>query len=335
MSNGTKCERLYYLIQRYKFESNSQLVGKVGLIVLVLYYLIQRYKFESNSQPCYFDIWQWTVVLSDTKIQIWKQFTTRWACCAYQRSCIIWYKDTNLKAIHNLLSVEHLSSQLYYLIQRYKFESNSQRPGWPPSRWTRCIIWYKDTNLKAIHNTTQQIVNCCTVVLSDTKIQIWKQFTTSSIWLRPRGWLYYLIQRYKFESNSQHLSYESDCLTCCIIWYKDTNLKAIHNASGMTTELYTVVLSDTKIQIWKQFTTSKKFALRRNLLYYLIQRYKFESNSQPFFNLSTTSTCCIIWYKDTNLKAIHNACLQASRRERVVLSDTKIQIWKQFTTRVS
>ena len=169
---------------------------------------------------------------------------------------------------------------MYYLIQRYKFESNSQL--------THCY----SCGVK--------------VVLSDTKIQIWKQFTTLSLGDSALPRLYYLIQRYKFESNSQPPLKHGAPLWCCIIWYKDTNLKAIHNDTSNTHYNATVVLSDTKIQIWKQFTTDFTVASSKMMLYYLIQRYKFESNSQPKSCVNWKSFCCIIWYKDTNLKAIHN-----------------------------
>ena len=118
-----------------------------------------------------------------------------------------------------------------------------------------CIIRYKDTNLKAIHNDSQQAVKGLMVVLSDTKIQIWKQFTTQST----------------CEIN----------LLSCIIRYKDTNLKAIHNTA--------------------------KCRAHRLALYYPIQRYKFESNSQRHSWCNPLGFGCIIRYKDTNLKAIHNA----------------------------
>ena len=143
---------------------------------------------------------------------------------------------------------------VYYPIQRYKFESNSQRWCRVGCHRCRCIIRYKDTNLKAIHNP-------CKVLSEKTK-------------------LYYPIQRYKFESNSQQAVALSVMTTRCIIRYKDTNLKAIHNISRRASSWALVVLSDTKIQIWKQFTTSGVSCRHR--------------------------PCCIIRYKDTNLKAIHN-----------------------------
>ena len=118
--------------------------------------------------------------------------------------------------------------------------------------------------------------------------------------------LYYPIQRYKFESNSQPLLWRATSIACCIIRYKDTNLKAIHNRIiGVSPAV---------------------------LLYYPIQRYKFESNSQPQLANGIVEDCCIIRYKDTNLKAIHNLWAWKSSSHHVVLSDTKIQIWKQFTT---
>ena len=169
-------------------------------------------------------------------------------------SCITRYKDTNLKAIHNRLCRNGSGDGLYYSIQRYKFESNSQLLAISLVIFISCITRYKDTNLKAIHNQERYCEYKYIVVLLDTKIQIWKQFTTTVLSIST--------------------------LISCITRYKDTNLKAIHNYSSMTESNKYVVLLDTKIQIWKQFTT--------------YTRYIFHA------------FCCITRYKDTNLKAIHN-----------------------------
>ena len=41
--------------------------------------------------------------------------------------------------------------------------------------------------------------------------------------------LFPMVQRYKFESKSQHIS-EHGMITCgCFQWFKGTNLKANHN----------------------------------------------------------------------------------------------------------
>ena len=62
------------------------------------------------------------------------------------------------------------------------------------------------------------------------------------------------------------------------------------------------------------------------LLCHPIQRYKFESNSQRPWACLTLYACCVIRYKDTNLKAIHNRNCFAEFLKHAVSSDTKIQI---------
>ena len=61
---------------------------------------------------------------------------------------------------------------LCHPIQRYKFESNSQLGRLLIILEFRCVIRYKDTNLKAIHNSVRLLYNVHAAVSSDTKIQI-------------------------------------------------------------------------------------------------------------------------------------------------------------------
>ena len=137
--------------------------------------------------------------------------------------CITKYKDTNLKAIHNHRQPIYENRELYYQIQRYKFESNSQPLNKGFFSNARCITKYKDTNLKAIHNNVEALGN-------------------------KKG-VYYQIQRYKFESNSQQIELQVFITPRCITKYKDTNLKAIHNKLSSHVFLGDVVLPNTKIQI--------------------------------------------------------------------------------------
>ena len=221
------------------------------------------------------------VAKSPAKIQIWKQFTTR-----SRRWC--------------------MPPKLPNLLQRYKFESNSQ--------------------LRVLSG------GCGLVAKSPAKIQIWKQFTTVSVSHSSMRTLPNLLQRYKFESNSQ-LSNENtnEAMGCqisckdtnlkaihnsirtyyhwrssCQISCKDTNLKAIHNYNLISQYRLTVAKSPAKIQIWKQFTTCCFREYCCKLLPNLLQRYKFESNSQPLGNYKVNLPRCQISCKDTNLKAIHN-----------------------------
>ena len=62
------------------------------------------------------------------------------------------------------------------------------------------------------------------------------------------------------------------------------------------------------------------------MLCHPIQRYKFESNSQHFIIFDAEMKGCVIRYKDTNLKAIHNLLIQVALACGAVSSDTKIQI---------
>ena len=165
-------------------------------------------------------------------------------------------------------------------LQRYKFESNSQHIRTLNRQYFSCCYRCKDTNLKAIHNRSLAIFQVLFVVAIVAKIQIWKQFTTALTqlwWTTP---LLLSLQRYKFESNSQHMTCSSDHVLRCCYRCKDTNLKAIHNRDSPISTTLVVVAIVAKIQIWKQFTTCWQSYCARYKLLLSLQRYKFESNSQ-------------------------------------------------------
>ena len=167
-----------------------------------------------------------------SKIQIWKQFTTRSASV-------------------------RTAAALFLICQRYKFESNSQPKACDHAVTVRCFWYVKDTNLKAIHNHRLSMMPSGRVVSDMSKIQIWKQFTTGGAWECGRAGLFLICQRYKFESNSQLVTSNRNEAVCCFWYVKDTNLKAIHNYYYDYGLLKSVVSDMSKIQIWKQFTTDK------------------------------------------------------------------------------
>ena len=294
-------------VQRYKFESNSQhrIRHRQSIRRCCDQYKDTNLKAIHNWWPLLLP--KRFVVAISTKIQIWKQFTTG---------------GRPLQRPQRLLRS----------VQRYKFESNSQ-PRCAKNNSTECCCdQYKDTNLKAIHNLSTTRTLITSVVAISTKIQIWKQFTTVAQYFVHRVRLLRSVQRYKFESNSQQqLKYNSRPPSCCD-QYKDTNLKAIHNCSARICIAPLVVAISTKIQIWKQFTTHARGVRPYAMLLRSVQRYKFESNSQPMALLMASTVCCCDQYKDTNLKAIHNRRSTMFCWFFVVAISTKIQIWKQFTT---
>ena len=67
---------MFAVLQRYKFESNSQPTDRADGVALLMFAVLQRYKFESNSQHM--------AITGDLDIR-----------------CLLSCKDTNLKAIHN------------------------------------------------------------------------------------------------------------------------------------------------------------------------------------------------------------------------------------------
>ena len=90
---------------------------------------------------------------------------------------------------------------LFPMVQRYKFESKSQHNGKIIVFDDSCFQWFKDTNLKVNHNYVNSTV------------------------LIPE--LFPMVQRYKFESKSQHGfkgSYPKYFLYLDARWYMDKEL---------------------------------------------------------------------------------------------------------------
>ena len=169
------------------------------------------------------------------------------------------------------------------------------------------------------------------VVSNGSKILIWKQITT--------------------KSRSHRLG------SCCFQWFKDTNLKANHNALLLGLYLGLVVSNGSKILIWKQITTVllascfmeccfqwfKDTNLKANHNYrrYAFRLHPVVSNGSKILIWKQITTppaihflkwSCFQWFKDTNLKANHNFTTSGLRRWKVVSNGSKILIWKQITT---
>ena len=219
-----------------------------------------------------------------------------------------------------------------FTLQRYKIESNSQHLYLRLSVYFRCVSHCKDTKLKAIHNSLVCFPLFLFVVFHTAKIQNWKQFTTTVKFVLYRQMLCFTLQRYKIESNSQHVTMPSDDKICCVSHCKDTKLKAIHNFVRYFYFFWLVVFHTAKIQNWKQFTTNLRKLKHLYQLCFTLQRYKIESNSQPINNNIIIINSCVLHCKDTKLKAIHNATFYVATIKLVVFYTAKIQNWKQFTT---
>ena len=162
-------------------------------------------------------------------------------------SCFQWFKDTNLKANHNKVlnlrfPVSVVSNGSKILI--WKQITTSYINWW----WQDCCFqWFKDTNLKANHNGIFVPKTSSIVVSNGSKILIWKQITTASLY--------------------------SSLLRCCFQWFKDTNLKANHNVELNMNVRGSVVSNGSKILIWKQITTRYRQYHLWGTLFPMVQRY--------------------------------------------------------------
>ena len=118
-----------------------------------LYSICQRYNFESNLQQATKKATSTLAVFDMSKIQFWKQFTTKHFTFLF-------------------------ACKLYSICQRYNFESNLQRALKKGLQVWSCIRYVKDTILKAIYNATHLHSFHRRAVFDMSKIQFWKQFTT-------------------------------------------------------------------------------------------------------------------------------------------------------------
>ena len=164
-------------------------------------------------------------------------------------SCFLSYKDTHLKAIHNPQVALFLGKELFSILQRYSFESNSQQSTTTFDLSLSCFLSYKDTHLKAIHNFSIPLQEQGRLF----SILQRYSFESNSQLIGHRSEyhlpLFSILQRYSFESNSQRPCAAVAARTGCFLSYKDTHLKAIHNRLNILSTHIAVVFYLTKILI--------------------------------------------------------------------------------------
>ena len=170
------------------------------------------------------------------------------------------------------------------------------------------------------------------VVLDTTKVQIFKQITTSSHYKQNLKRLFQIPQRYRFSSKSQLKDCTLSPLICCFRYHKGTDFQANHNMRAAFLLYKSVVLDTTKVQIFKQITTQRLHVISFNLLFQIPQRYRFSSKSQHEGGVLTVQISCFRYHKGTDFQANHNLNGGVYRTIGVVLDTTKVQIFKQITT---
>ena len=109
-----------------------------------------------------------------------------------------------------------------------------------------------------------------------------------------------------FESNSQHVLYVG-YIELVVSDYKDTNF-------------------------WKQFTTTRAFAISNAALFQTTKIQTFESNSQRHKTIRLGLVSCFRLQRYKLLKAIHNDLFRFLLCLKVVSDYKDTNFWKQFTT---
>ena len=227
--------------------------SKVQRLLLIL----QRYYFESESQR------NFRIVVGG-------------------RCCCLSYKDTILKANHSRSTSNNIhigavayptkilfwkritapiergkgSGKLLLILQRYYFESESQRTPIHTLSRVGCCLSYKDTILKANHSNAALLTVNVIAVAYPTKILFWKRITAPLSIASSVKALLLILQRYYFESESQLVYWIGFREDGCCLSYKDTILKANHSVRNCVLTDVDAVAYPTKILFWKRITAA-------------------------------------------------------------------------------
>ena len=95
-------------------------------------------------------------------------------------------------------------------------------------------------------------------------------------------------------------------MSCCC-YHKGTYFQANHNMRKYVERKYLVVVATTKVRIFKQITTERKYGAK------------------------IAGCCC--YHKGTYFQANHNCILMVRNSQLVVVATTKVRIFKQITTK--
>ena len=161
-----------------------------------------------------------------------------------------------------------------------------------------CLQWFKDTSLKANHNSFLASPPLLLVVSNGSKILVWKQITTNLMslndtssclqWFKDtslkanHNWVPLPRRHTPVVSNGSKILVWKQITTAsryiplaigCLQWFKDTSLKANHNQKQWFLRISIVVSNGSKILVWKQITTGAPRLAQELTLSPMVQRY--------------------------------------------------------------
>ena len=323
--------RLFQIPQRYRFSSKSQQYFALIYSARCCFRYHKGTDFQANHNTLRKQTHVEFVVLDTTKVQIFKQITTAPGVDYNLSCCFRYHKGTDFQANHNKMRGNQHYILLFQIPQRYRFSSKSQLLRLLDLCLFSCFRYHKGTDFQANHNLVRTLLQPSEVVLDTTKVQIFKQITTTckrscievSCFRYHKGTDFQANHNYCFytypddfvvldttkvqifKQITTGLGYSLDPLSC-FRYHKGTDFQANHNIKLLCKTLVCVVLDTTKVQIFKQITTKLVDFSHVERLFQIPQRYRFSSKSQhvPIFILYLS----------------------------VVLDTTKVQIFKQITT---
>ena len=118
----------------------------------------------------------------------------------------------------------------------------------------------------------------------------------------------------------------------CFQWFKDTKMRANHNALFDMPYTSSAVSNGSKILKWEQITTHNRNSASQIQLFPMVQRYrKWEqiTTGRPPYCISGG---CFQWFKDTKMRANHNYPPKYTFLQNAVSNGSKILKWEQITT---
>ena len=131
-----------------------------------------------------------------SKILKWKQITTRLDVLIFLHHCFLWFKDTKMKANHNFWAsglCGRCTVSYGSKILKWKQITTSYLTS---ELLTDCFLWFKDTKMKANHNTPKDNIQIALTVSYGSKILKWKQITTDYHTFHHGHKLFPMVQRY-------------------------------------------------------------------------------------------------------------------------------------------
>ena len=151
-------------------------------------------KANHNCKRCKYSLV--CTVSNGSKILKWKQITTRCLNQTWYYHCFQWFKDTKMKANHNhgpLVIIADITVSNGSKILKWK---QITTPILIAHCLAYCFQWFKDTKMKANHNSFNSNCFGLLTVSNGSKILKWKQITTGRNLVYSVLSLFPMVQRY-------------------------------------------------------------------------------------------------------------------------------------------